>query len=86
MSHTEWKKEEEEVKYLYTLPLCTLLVTHNWQIIICEANKQKHVHAYKYTHTDTYLHTQIYTYTCVLKDTCVCKCIDVNAQLVERKN
>ena len=32
MSHIEWKKVEAEVKYLYTLPLCTLLVTHNWQI------------------------------------------------------
>ena len=33
MSHIEWKKVEAEVKYLHTLPLCTLIVTHNLLII-----------------------------------------------------
>ena len=29
MSQIDWKKVEAEVKHLYTLPLFTLLVTHN---------------------------------------------------------
>ena len=41
MSQIDWKKVEAEVKYLHTLPLYTLLVTHNWQIMINEIdNKQ----------------------------------------------
>ena len=41
MSQIEWKKVEAEVKHLYTLSIYTLLVAHNWQIMIGEiTNKQ----------------------------------------------
>ena len=29
MSQIDWEKVEAEVKYLYTLPIYTLMVTHN---------------------------------------------------------
>ena len=34
MSQIDWEKVEVEVKYLYTLPLYTLPVTHNYQVYI----------------------------------------------------
>ena len=59
-----WKKVEAEVKHLYMLPLYTLLVTCNLQIIIGEmqnkpTNKQiKHLHGYKiYSHINISTHT-----------------------------
>ena len=67
MSEIDWKKAEAEVKYICTCPLFTLLLMHNWQIMIGEASKQKHscatnTHTHIYIHTCTYTHA--YTHTC----------------------
>ena len=34
MAQIDWKKVESEVKHLYMLPLCTLMVAQNWTITI----------------------------------------------------
>ena len=41
MSQIDWKKVEAEVKHLYMLPLYTLLVTHNFFIMIREINNKQ---------------------------------------------
>ena len=69
------------MKYLYMLPLCSLLVTHNCQIIIGETSKQKHTHAYKNTHIHTNRDTHAYTKTHVLAYACTCMYIYVNAYM-----
>ena len=73
MSHIERKLVEERVMYLYTLPLCIMLATHNWQIIIGETSNWKRVHAYKYTHIHIHKHAHAYS------DTCTGICIHVHA-------
>ena len=50
MSHIGQKKVEAKVKYLYALPLYSLLVAHNYQIIFDETNKLKLSHGYQYAH------------------------------------
>ena len=77
------------MKYLYMFPLCSLLVTHNCQIIIGETSKQKHTHAYKNTYINTYpqeqgytcTQTHAYTKTHVLAYACTCMYIYVNAYM-----
>ena len=50
MSQIDWKKVEAEMKYLYELILYTLLVAHNWQIMIGETNKLSiHILANRHT-------------------------------------
>ena len=41
MSHIDWKKVDAEVRHLYALPLYTLLVAHNYQIMIGEINNKQ---------------------------------------------
>ena len=72
MSLIDWKKMEAEVKYLYMLPLYTLLVAQNKQLMIGETHKLNihiltNIHTYKHisSHADTHahIHTHAHTFT-----------------------